>query len=117
MRRLSRFGMALLLLNLSLVGQELACAHEAVALEQPAGSHHADSETHHDRAPAESDRPPCDASSAQCCDALASCAVAGVPQGFDRAMGSSLVDRILIPATDLRLASTPLEVATPPPRA
>ena len=47
MLRLSRFGLGLLLLNLTLVGQELACAHEAEAQVLPASAGHAGSPTHH----------------------------------------------------------------------
>ena len=116
MLRLSRFGLGLLLLNLTLVGQELACAHEAQATELPASAHHADTPSHPEDAPSDPHGQPCDESSAQCCDAIASCAVDGVPKQPIARAGHPRSDRALISGAQSHLASIPLEVATPPPR-
>lgn len=116
MLRLSRLGLGLLLLNLTLVGQELACAHEAEALELPASAGHAGSPAHHEDVPSDPNGQPCDESGARCCDAIASCAVAGVP---DQPLGRAAhvhPERALVSGLQSHLASIPLEVATPPPR-
>ncbi len=117
MLRISRFGLVLLLLNLTLVGQELACAHEAQAAELAASMDDGGSLSHHEAGvPSDPDGQPCDDSGAQCCDAIASCTVAGVPrQQLTRAF-QPYPAGLLIAGAESHLASTPLEVATPPPR-
>lgn len=117
MLRLSRFGLGLLLLNLTLVGQELVCAHEAQAVELPASTDHGSSRSHHEESvPSDSRDEPCDEPGAQCCDAIASCTVAGVPsQALGRVAGPH-PGRALSTGAESHLASTPVEVATPPPR-
>lgn len=119
MLRISRFALGLLLLNLTLVGQELACAHEAQATEIPASTdHHGGVPSHHEQdVPSSPQEEPCEEPGAQCCDAIASCSVAGVPrQALSRAARPH-AERGLIAAAESHLASTPVEVATPPPRA
>lgn len=119
MLRISRFALGLLLLNLTLVGPEVACAHEAQAAETPASTdHHGGTPSYHEQhAPPGPQEDPCEEPGAQCCDAIASCAVAGVPrQALSRAARPHL-ERGLIAGIESHLASTPVEVATPPPRA
>lgn len=116
MLRLSRLGLGLLLLNLTLVGQELACAHEADARELPASMDHAGSLAHHDDRLPDSDDQPCDETAAQCCDAIASCSVAGIPRLTPTRAGHPQPERALITGAESHAASAPLEVATPPPR-
>lgn len=116
MLRISRFGLSLLLLNLSLVGQDLVCAHEAQALEQPAGAAHEGSGSHHQSLPPTSQQSPCDESSSQCCDAIASCAISGVPERASHDTMRPDLQLGRIAGIELHLSSAPLEVATPPPR-
>jgi hypothetical protein len=116
MLRLSRFGLSLLLLNLTLVGPELACAHEAEALELSASVEHAGSQSHHEDAPSDPRDQPCDEPAAQCCDAIASCAVNGIPRQPLTRAAHLLSEPALISRSESDLASIPLEVATPPPR-
>jgi hypothetical protein len=116
MRRISRFGLAVLALNLTLVGQELVCAHEAAALEQPAHTDHGASTPHEQSLPPDRDEPPCDESAPRCCDAIASCAIAGVPGQVLRDDGPARPEAALIAVTQRHLVNAPLEVATPPPR-
>jgi hypothetical protein len=116
MQLIARVAVALLLLNLSLVGQELACAHEALALDRPPASAHTGSPSHHEPAPTEQEPVPCDESASQCCDAIASCTVSGVPARGANGPVRPDLHLALIATTDPHLDSAPLEVATPPPR-
>lgn len=116
MHRIARFALALLALNLTLVGRELACAHEAAALAQPAHTGHGASTPHEQDPPSDRDHPPCDDSARQCCDAIASCAIAGIPGQKLRDDGTARPEAALTPASELHLVNAPLEVATPPPR-
>lgn len=115
MQRFARILSALLLINLSLVGQEVACDHEALADHK--APMHDGSTPHHSELPTEEPPAPCDASSAQCCDALASCAI-GAITGRD-AEGDARPDMhvAFFADADSRRANAPVEVATPPPKA
>jgi hypothetical protein len=116
MLRISRLALAMLLLNLTLVGQELACAHEAHALELPASMDHGSQSHHEGDVPSGPEDQPCDEPGGQCCEAIASCNVEGVPrQALSRA-DRPRAERALIAGAESHLASTPVEVATPPPR-
>lgn len=116
MLRLSRFAIGLLLLNLTLVGQELACAHEAKALEPASSTDHGSSPSHHEDVPSDPDGRPCDEPGAQCCDAIASCAVDGISRQALTRAAHPHSERALIAGAESPLSSIPLEVATPPPR-
>lgn len=116
MLRLSQFAVGLLMLNLTLVGQELTCAHEAQALELPASAAHTGSPSHHQDPAPEPGEQPCDENASQCCDAIPSCTIAGVlgqtGGDFDPPHRGAAVTAV----AETLLANAPLEVATPPPR-
>lgn len=116
MLRISRFALGLLLLNLTLVGQELACDHATQAMEIPASTSH-DSQSHRQGGvPSVPEERPCEEPGGQCCEAIASCNVEGVPrQALSRA-DRPRAERALIAGAESHLASIPVEVATPPPR-
>lgn len=116
MLRISRVGLALFLFNLTMVGWELACAHEAQALELPAGSHHGGSPSPHQEPQPEPDEQPCDETASQCCDAIASCTIAGVVGKADSEYGAPLPAAAASTIAERHFANAPLEVATPPPR-
>lgn len=115
MLHLSRFGLGLLLLNLTLFGQELACAHDSEARAQPASADHGGPPHHQDPAPEPAEEP-CDETAAQCCDAIPSCSIAGLVgqpySEYDTPLPTAAARTI----AELHLVNAPLEVATPPPR-
>lgn len=116
MQQITRALLALLLLNLSLLGRELACTHEPVADRQSAPMHDRGAQ-HHAELPSEKGPPPCEDSAAQCCDALASCSITAMTgrAGGDDARPD--VRLALIAGADFHRSSAPSEVATPPPKA
>src|SRR5688500_16825486 len=116
MLRISRVGLALLLFNLTMVGWELACAHEAQALELPASAHHGGPPSHEQEPPPEPDEQPCDETASQCCDAIASCTIAGIVGHADSECGTPPSTAAARTIAELHFANAPLEVATPPPR-
>lgn len=116
MLRLSRFGLGLLLLNLTLVGQELACAHEAQALERPASAAHGGSPSHHQDPAPEPGEQPCDENASACCDAIASCAISGILGQPGGECGPLHPGAAVTVIAEAHRANAPLEVATPPPR-
>ena len=116
MLRTSRVGLALLLFNLTMVGWELACAHEAQALELPAASHRDGSSSHHQEPQPEPDEQPCDEPASQCCDAIASCTIAGIAGQADSGYDATLPTAAASTIAERHFANAPLEVATPPPR-
>lgn len=116
MRRITRALLALLLLNLSLVGQELACDHEP-ATDQEAAAMHGGDASHHAELPTEQRPAPCDDSASQCCDALASCSIAAFAGRDANDDPRPHVHLALVAGADSHLGSVPLEVATPPPKA
>ena len=116
MLRISRVGLALLLFNLTMIGWELACAHEAQALELPAGSHQGGSSSHHQEPLPQPDEQPCDETGSQCCDAIASCTIAGLLGQADSECDAPLPPAAASTIAERPFANAPLEVATPPPR-
>ena len=116
MLRISRFGLVLLLLNLTLVGQELACAHEAQAAELPASTAHSGSPSHHQDPAPEPGEQPCDEDASQCCDAIASCTIVGILGQAGGDCDPAHPDAAVTAVTEAHLTNAPLEVAIPPPR-
>ncbi len=116
MQRVTRALLALLLLNLSFVGQELACDHEPVA-DHKASAMHDGAAPHHAELPTEQPPAPCDDSAAQCCDAIASCSIIAIAgRGANDDDGPD-VHLALVSGAYSHHGSAPIEVATPPPKA
>src|SRR5687768_16191738 len=109
---ISRAGLAMLLLNLTLVGWEPACAHESQVERVSAHTDHAGSPAHHADSAPDRDEEPCDRDPSRCCDAIASCTIAGIAEQADRDFRADFPESAVTTLADAHFANAPLEVAT-----
>ena len=117
-RRVLAILTMLVMLHLTFVGADLACAeqghHGAMAgmsdtpASDSAAGHHSD----HGGAPAPCDTP----AAAHCCDAVASCGIVALAASSGETFSIAAAERALAPATH-HLLSRPLGPEPPPPRA
>lgn len=112
-KRLCRFVLVVLMLNLTLSGMERACDHEQPVAAAAGGPH-----THtpeHAPVPPQEEQAPCE-DAAQCCDAMASCAVSSVAARETAQTLTAFFATKFLEVSDREPASNAAEIATPPPK-
>lgn len=117
MNRFAHFVVGILLLNLSLTGADVVCAHEQPVAPASAATHEHGAASERPAPPPTNTRnTPCEESGAMCCEAIASCNVSGVPERVGSDVARACFPETIVAAIDFRPDNAALEVATPPPR-